>query len=209
MNRAELREAARARLDDLVEGYGWSDAEINGWIDEACREAWLRQGLQSVAVTVALLAGQAEYALTGSFGYVLSARFSTGRMLVRTTRERMDAYYSAWMAATGTPDRFFLEGNTFTVWPTPTTTATLLLQTRQYPAPLADDTDSPTLEDFSHPLLLEWVIYQAGQKRDADYQLPAPQQYEAAFTRYFGPRPSALTQRGWRDYGGTSMAIPC
>lgn len=206
MNRAELRAAARQRLNDLVEGYGWSDAELNGWINEAVREAAIRAGLLSAAVTVALVGGQAEYPLDSAISYVLSARLAAGGLLMRTARATLDAHCADWMATTGTPTQFFIEGRTLTVWPTPAAAATVLLQTHQYPAALTTDQHSPSLEDHEHLFLVEWVIYRAGQKRDMDFTLPNPEQYEASFTRAFGPRPSARVRRGWLESGGTDTA---
>lgn len=204
---ADLRGAARLRLDDSATPYGWSDAELNGWINEAIREASLRAGLNPVAETLGLAVGVAEYELDEIIVYVHRARLaSTGQVLSRTTRAALDDRYGSWETATGTPRYFLIEGRGLTVYPIPTATDSLALRTEQYPDTLTSNTQTIPLDDHAAGALLEWVIYRAGQKRDTDFTLPNPDQYEANFTRYFGPRPSARVMRGWLESGGTSTA---
>lgn len=210
---ADLRGAARLRLDDVATPHGWSDAELNAWINEAIREASTRARLNPVAEDLALVAGVAEYAVP-EFVFVYRARLrSTGGILTRTTRADLDDRSTFWETATGIPRAFLVEGETLTVYPTPTAADTLELRTEQYPTKLTGDThrlESACLLDAGEvETLLEWVMYRAGQKRDVDFTLPNPEQYEANFTRYFGPRPSSRVRRGWLEAGPTStVRIP-
>lgn len=204
---ADLRGAARLRLDDVATPYGWSDAELNGWINEAIREAFLRAGLSQDSATLALSAGTAAYTLDDAIVYLHRARLvSTGQVLTRTTRAALDDRLGIWETTTGTPSYFLIEGRTLTVYPIPTATDSLALRIERYPDTLAADADTITLETVDIDPLLEWVVYRAGQKRDSDFHLSNPEQYEANFTRYFGPRPSARVRRAWLESGGTSIA---
>jgi hypothetical protein len=204
---ADLRGAARLRLDDVATPYGWSDAELNGWINEAVREAALRAGLNPVAETLSLSVGVSDYELDETIVYLHRARLtSTGQVLTRVTRMALDDRYGNWEDTSGTPSCFLIEGRTLTVYPKPTAADTLALRIEQYPDTLTRDTATVDLEDHDIGPLLEWVVYRAGQKRDSDFTLPNPEQYEANFTRYFGPRPSSKLRRSWLEYGGTSTA---
>lgn len=204
---ADLRGAARLRLDDTVAPYLWSDAELNEWINEAIREASLRAGLTRDSASINLKAAENEYELDESIVYFTRVRLnSTGRVLGRTTRIDLDDFSSDWEAATGTPVSFFIEGRTLFVYPTPDAADRLELRVEKYPDTLEVDSDETEFEQHDTWPLLEWVIYRAGQKRDADSILPNPDQYDSAFTRRFGPRPSARLRRGWLESGGASTA---
>lgn len=204
---ADLRGDARLRLDDGVVPYLWSDAELDAWINEAIREASLRAGLNRQKIEIDITAAESECTLGESIVYVHRARLVSGnRVLDRTSRDDLDSCRTGWEAATGSPRAFFIEGNTLTLYPTPIAADTLELRAECYPDLLEADSDEVAFESHDVWPLLEWVIYRAAQKRDADSILPNPDQYDSAFTRRFGPRPSARTRRGWQEYGGTSTA---
>lgn len=206
MTLADLREAARRRLADSSQPYGWATADLNAWINEAIREASLRGRISPTTATVALVAGTASYALSATIDYIHSIKLD-GISLGRTTRSRLTDSFGNWESITGTPRHFFVEGRTLTVSPNPTAVGTLALAVDSIPAELTSDAQSPSLEAQDQLALLEWVIYRAGQQRDMDWTLPHPEQFEANFTRYFGPRPSTRTRRAWLEWGGTDTAM--
>lgn len=209
MTLLELREAARRRLDDLVEGYGWVDADLNAWINEAIREAALRGRLNRGAVTVSVVAGTASYALSATVDYVHTAKMAASSfVLARTSRDELNACAGNWSTATGSPTAFFIETRTLTLYPIPSASGTLNLVADLIPSALTSDSQSPGLETQDHLPLLEWVIYRAGQQRDVDTLVPNSEQYEVNFSRYFGQRPSAMTRRMWLESGATAFARP-
>ena len=209
MNLSDLREAARRRLDDLAEPYGWVDDDLDAWINEAIREAALRGRLNRGAVTVSVVAGTASYALSATVDYVHTAKMAANNLaLARTRRDELDACAGNWSTATGTPTSFFIENRTLTLYPIPSASGTLNLVVDLIPSALTSDSQSPGLETQDHLPLLEWVMYRAGQQRDRDATIPNPEIHEAAFTRYFGPRPSAMTRRMWLESGATAFARP-
>lgn len=209
MTLSDLREAVRRRLDDLAEPYGWADDDLDAWINEAIREAALRGRLNRGAVTVSVVAGTASYALAATVDYIHTAKMTTGSIpLTRTSRDELDACMGGWSTVTGTPTAFFVENRTLTLYPNPSANGTLTLVVDVIPSALTSDSQSPTLETQDHLPLLEWVIYRAGQQRDRDATIPNPEIHEAAFTRYFGPRPSARTRRMWLESGAASFARP-
>lgn len=208
MTLLELREAARRRLDDLVEGYGWVDADLNAWINEAIREAALRGRLNRATTTVSVVSGTASYALAATVDYVHSVVLgSTRTPLERVGLGVLEVSLDRWSTATGTPRAFFIEGRTLTLSPIPDANDTLTLVIDAIPALLSSDASSPVLETQDHLPLLEWVIYRAGQQRDVDTLVPNPEQYEVNFSRYFGPRPGAKTRRAWLEQGGGSTCL--
>lgn len=207
MTLSELRAAARRRLDDSVAPYGWTDEDLDAWINEACREASLRGNLTRQSLTVSVVSGTATTTLDTSVVYVERIKLaSDGRILTRTTRDWLDARCFNWEATTETPTRFFIKGRSLTLYPKPVADDTLTMVAICTPALLASDSAEPDLDEFYHIQLLEWVMYRAGQQRDVDFTLPNPEQYESNFTRYFGPRPSARVLQAWLESGSSSSA---
>ena len=106
------------------------------------------------------------------------------------------------------PTHFFIEGRKVSLYPVPSEAGRLEFKASVWPSAMEIDEDEPSINPAVHHALLEWVIYRAGQKRDTDYTLPNPEQYEMNFTRTFGPRPSERTQQVWRESGGTGTVSP-
>lgn len=216
MNRKQLREAARDRLDDWAEPPGWSDAELNSWIDEAIREASLRTGLNTETVLVTTPADVGALPLPERIAYIHAVRWqpnplsspNQSRPLMRVSRQEMDMRWSDWRTASGDPVRYAVKGRSFLISPKPTTAGELEVYADVYPPALERDSDEPDINPILHRSLLEWVIYRAGQKRDVDFNLPNPEQYEANFTRTFGPRASERTRQGWLESGGIDTLSP-
>jgi hypothetical protein len=207
MNLSDLRAAARRRLDDTVQPYGWTDEDLDAWINEACREASLRGNWTRQSLTVAVVSGTATTTLDASVVYVERIKLaSDGRILTRTTRDWIDARCFNWEEITGTPTRFFIQGRELTLYPKPDANDTLTMEALCTPDLLTSNSAEPDLDEFSHRHLLEWVVYRAGQQRDVDFTLPNPEQYESNFTRYFGPRPSARVLQAWLESGSSGSA---
>ena len=214
MNRQALRAAARKRLDDIAQPYGWPDDELNRWLDEAVREASLRAGLTVATTAIPCRAGVASYSLPYRVRYVLDAWWTrqVSPATPRAPLERVDRdAFEAWarpITNLADPTRYLIAGRTIRLHPTPKDAGYLEMRGRLVPPPMESDDDEPDISPYLHEHLVEWVMYQAGLKRDVDYNLPDPLAHEAIFARYFGPRPSELTLQGWLEYGATDTVRP-
>jgi len=220
MTLVELLAAARLRLDDVATPYGWSDAELISWLNEAEREACIRARLLAGETTVSVVAGDGQYDLAVTTLYVRRARIAAlQRLLQRTDRATLDARHADWQATTGDPTHYFIEGRELFLYPLPTVNRTLVLSVWRGPTgdmvvpatppdPLVRS--SPEIPTHHHLDLLEWVCYRAAQKRDPDtLGIGDAATYYANFSRLFGPAPSVLTQRAWLEHGGTgSVSLP-
>lgn len=214
MNRKALRDAARNRLDDAVLPYGWSDGEINRWLDEAVREASLRAGLTVATTMIPCRAAVASYPLPYRVRYVLSAWWTQSASpaspklpMDRVDRDAFNAF-TRDLAPLADPTRYLIVGRTIRVYPTPKSAGYLEMRGRLVPPAMESDDSEPEISPYLHDHLIEWVMYQAGLKRDVDYNLPDPLAHEAIFARHFGPRPSELTLQGWLEHGATDTVIP-
>lgn len=217
MNLQQLRGATRDRLDDWAQPFGWSDAEINAWINEAVQEASLRAGLNVEVVSVATRPNIAKLQLPDVLAFIHEVRWiatpidlmSRWRVLARFNQRALVSDWTDNPIIVGDPARYTVEGRYFWLYPMPEVAGRLEFRANVYPPPLERDSDEPDLPPALHRHLLEWVIYRAGQKRDEDYMLPNPEQYEINFARVFGSRAGAATQQAWLQYGGTSTASSC
>lgn len=216
MNRKQLREAARTRLDDWAQPYGWSDAELNTWLSEAVREASLRAGLNVESVFLSVRALRAVTTLPLTIYYVHEAWWwpaglvaeSAKRPLRRSRRQSLDLSPTELQIFAAAPTHFMIEGRKLRVYPAPATDGRIEFIASVCPPALESESDEPAMNPAVHEHLIEWIIYRAGQKRDVDFNLPNPEQYEVNFTRIFGPRPSERTQQVWREAGSTDTVSP-
>lgn len=223
MTLLQLMAAARSRLDDVggdtgTPGSGdtyywqtsdagclWKNAELIDWLNEAEGEAARRAYLLTSAFSISVVANTSSYALDSTLWMIDRVRLNTaGTRLERTTRADLDDSRSNWEAATGTPRLFFAIGANLTLYPTPIAADTLKVSGWIDPDAMSAYTDIPAIPEAYHRDLIEWVMYRAAQKRDADTQLGDPEQYLTNFTRRYGPDASAAQMRGWAEYGGTS-----
>lgn len=213
MNRQALRAAARKRLDDIAKPYGWPDDELDRWLDEAVREASLRAGLTVATTAISCRSGVASYSLPYRVRYVLDAWW-TRQVSPATTRsplERVDRRFRGLGAPDNEPRRphpLFDRGADHPAAPDAERRRLFGNAGPAGPAPMESDDDEPDISPYLHEHLVEWVMYQAGLKRDVDYNLPDPLAHEAIFARHFGPRPSELTLQGWLEYGATDTVRP-
>lgn len=212
MTLAELIALFREQADDNIAedaAHLWPDAEIIGHLAEAEAEACIRAGLLVDEKTrgVAVLTVRSDQSWLNLDPTVLDVEravlASTGQVLFSMTPDRLDRAWPGWESVTGTPDRYYLDGARLRLIPRPTTADTLTLRVRRTPlSPLvADDlTAEPEITSIYHRGLVDWALYRAYSKRDADTFNPtSAQQYLADFETRFGPRPSGYAQRKQRE----------
>lgn len=113
MNLGELRDLARAKLDDKIEPYLWSDEFLNGAINRAQDEAFVRMGGVSDDYTpqmtkAMLLAGSSTIMLDQSVMKVESVTAGL-TSLVATTASELALISMSWESATGEPAKYIAD----------------------------------------------------------------------------------------------------
>jgi hypothetical protein len=210
MTKADLLSYARMRLDDTVQPYLWSDAELTRYLEDAESEAAERARLLVVSgvaeyCAITLEEGTASYELDPLVFWVEKARVSSERYpLTRTSRERMDADFLNWEDDSGTPERFFVEDGTITFHPVPAGAGTANMTVCRLPvSPMGT---SPEIHARHHMRLLDWVMRQAFMKRDSDtFDEKRAMLHESLFERSFGKKWDAEQQRRQRRRMPTVM----
>ena len=191
MNLLEIRTDVRGSLDDTVGATEsqqlWTDAELNGYTNEAvdvfCRELPLI--IDSSTVTdddnialcqITTAAGTQDYALSPKVVAIRRAKINGEiRPLFETDMDAMDKQDSYWDDVSEnyrqTPLYYLLgkETDKFTLVKCPDDIYTVALTVQRLPlAALADDEDIPEISSNYHRLLLSYIRYKAYMKRDVE-----------------------------------------
>lgn len=210
MNLLQLTERFRIEADDLLEPYLWPSDWVAGWFSEAQDEAALRARLllddYTTAVTqIAVVAGVASYPLHPKLYEIAVIDFVPEVGYVQpvylTSRERLDRERSGWRyEPADTPTNAIQTDTRLRLVPVPSAAGTLRLEGYRLPfKPLVNDNDKPEINDAHHIHLMDWVLYRAFGKPDADAH--DPQRSKEALDRfeaYFGLRPDADLRRSTR-----------
>jgi hypothetical protein len=180
---ADLRRRARARLDDELAPYLWSDSELLDYINDTVRDAAVRATLSiqdDVAIT--LIPGTNKYSLPSSIMEV-NAVYLTSRPsnTLRRTSFRAQRDYRPVVTQTGTPHAYALDQTTaglgdyagtfirtITFINTPSIADTAMLDVTRLPALLEDSDAVPEMDEFWHPDLVFGITGLAYLKKDAD-----------------------------------------
>ena len=169
MTHDELIRFVRQLADDLVEDYQASDDDIISYIAEAEKEAAERALFFRTDSTydISISASQASYDLDDLIIFLDRVKISgESKPLTKTTRRELDFEIDAWETATGTPQWYFQEGRTITLYPIPDAAGTLLVDASRYPE-RAMETPTERHEDLAY-----WTLYRIYSQRDADINAP-------------------------------------
>jgi hypothetical protein len=180
---ADLRRRARARLDDELAPYLWSDNELLDYINDTVRDAAVRASLSvQDDVPIVLIPGTNKYALPNSIQQVNAVYLlSKPSNILRRTSFRAQREYRPAITQTGTPHAYALDQTaagtgdytgtfirTITFINTPTLVDTAMLDVVRLPNLLKDDDGVPEMDDFWHPDLILGITGLAYLKKDAD-----------------------------------------
>lgn len=211
MNRLQLIDAFRARAHDTVAPYLWSDDELQEYLDDAHNEAAERGSLLRDSTTaeiceVAVAATIAAYELDPRILLVLRAKLDgETRPLDITSTEALDRDKPGWEEASGRVTSIAIDaqgsGWLATLVPTPNEADVLRLQVFRLPMEsIATDTAEPELNARLHVRLVDWMMFRAHSKKDAETQDDAKAtMHEAIFTSAFGQRIDANVRRKQYD----------
>ena len=202
MNLQELIAEARLRLDDVSGKQLWSDLELTSYINEAQREACERALLLEEVRQLRVTAGRATYNLPG----VIQIKQATphGRPALEPADEtRLDVVAPRWREELSGSMRWYVfRDERLRLVASPTADTTVALQLYRLPSDrMANPDDEPEIAERHHMRMIDWALYRAYMKRDADANSPQlAAQHEAAFTASFGIRQDANVQRKQREH---------
>lgn len=210
MNLEQLIQQFRVDADDLVQPYLWPDEWVAPWLTEAVNEAAVRgrliyEAADPAICEIAVTAGTATYPLHASLYELVSLRFKVAgsdrsEPVHLKAREELDRIRPGWRDETGTPRYAVQDDTRITLVPRPEVAGTLHIEGYRVPLKaLENDTDKPEIHKAHHRHLVHWALHRAFTKPDSETIDPTrAATAEAAFTRYFGPRPDADLRRSTR-----------
>ncbi len=202
----------RIEADDLVPNpYLWQRDWLAMWFSEAQDEAAVRARLLlddfTESVTqIEVTADVDAYKLHPKVYEIVRLGFkpagderTTGIDLV--TRERLDRDYSDWRTRPAGDVRWAMQTDTrLRLGPVPSRDGVLHMEVYRLPLkPLVNDGDKPEIHEAHHHQLVQWVLYRAFSRPDADTHDPGrAEKAYAEFERYFGRSPDADLRRSTR-----------
>lgn len=211
MNLEQLTAQFRIDADDVVPNpYLWADEWIAAWLTEAQAEAAIRKRLlyeaaNAAVCQIAVAANTATHDLHKSLFELAHLRFqatgaTTSSVVTIKSREELDRIRPGWRDETGTPRHAVQDDTRITLVPRPELAGTLHIEGYRVPLKaLENDTDKPELNEAHHRHLVHWALHRAFSMPDSETIDPTrAATAEAAFTRYFGPRPDADLRRSTR-----------
>ncbi len=201
MNLRALVDVFRIKAQDNVRPYLWPDDEVAAWFSDAEQEAAIRARLITDHEEIAIAAGEAGIDLPKCLFDIQYAELrsadGTAREIKGTDRVTLDASRPGWRTKTEPPTGYIHDDRTLTFGAIPDADYTLYLEFFRVPAArLENDSDEPEIAEQHHMALLDWVLFRAYEKPDADTMNPGKSaEGEARFTAYFGQRPNADLRR--------------
>lgn len=208
MTLEELTALYRAQSQDTEEPYFCSNELLAMYAseaqEEACRRGQLIRDAASPMCTIAYQAGDESVPVDPRIVQVVMA-FVDGYPVDVIGGDQMDAIMPGWSAATTSarPSRMIsgVSAGRMHLWPTPSQTGQIKLRVLRMPLKrLVNDTDKPEIRQEAHPALVEWMLYRAYSRDDAD--LGDPTKAATALRKFvaeFGDKHGARNEQWVRD----------
>lgn len=204
MNLKALRAQFRLDIRDVASPQLFTDSEIDGWFNEAQREACMRADLihedeKPRVCQIAVQAGQAAYQLHESVTRVTYASFlatgSTEAPIVLELIDRIELTRrrSDWRTTTEPPRELMQEQRKVRLGCIPQDAGLLTIEGYRMPLELmAREADTPEISGHHHQALVQWALYRAYRRPDVEtYSEAASNEALDEFERVFGMRPDA------------------
>ncbi len=204
----DLIDEFRYEAADDSSPYFWPDdylAKIASQAErEACRRGALIIDSTSQFCTLAFEAGDDVLKLDKRILEIRRARVvGTGAKLYSVTSDQLDRNNETWESETGDPYSYVSDYQTGAIrpYPVPKIAGEVRLTVRRLP--LADmelDEDEPEIRPESHSALVQWMLYRAYMRQDADTFNPAKAAAALAeFTKEFGEKKSMRNEEWMRE----------
>lgn len=201
MNLGELIVDFRIKAQDTARPYLWPDKEVAPWFAEAESEASVRARLINDTAELTVSIGDTVIDLpSGLFDIQyaeLRAADGTAYEIVGATRRELDKFRPGWRTRSERPREYVHDDKTLTLGSVADAGYTLYLDFFRLPAAsLSNTNDEPEIHEIHHLNLVDWVLFRAYGKPDADTFNPGKsKEAEAAFVSYFGKRSNADIRR--------------
>ena len=213
---SELIALVRERVDDKVEPYLVSDAQMIQFANTAQREACERGAVLFDSSTTGVCsysvdAGAGTVILDPSILTILRAQYD-GTDLVRIPAHGY-AQLRARLRSASTPWGYLDIGGVLHFYPPPQDAGTLTLEVYRYPlADLESTDDEPEIPARDHVYLAHWMTWEAAslwdEAGDGVYDPELAKRELALFERRFGPARSATELRSWRELPRDTQTKP-
>ncbi|MDX9742095.1 MAG: hypothetical protein RBT81_13110 [Gammaproteobacteria bacterium] len=206
MTLADLVARYRVAANDLVAPHFCTDEEVTTFLNEAQNEAAIRGRMlrttaeaEPAVCEIDVTAGASLYSLHPALYELSYQAWRASGETVRTplalvTREWLDRNVLYWRDMPQDAPRYIAkDGHSLQLVPAPAKAGEILLEGYRTPLErMTDDTDEPAIPALHHIHLVQWALYRAFSKPDADLFDPSrAAMAEAEFTRYFGARPDS------------------
>lgn len=216
MNLQQLEAAFREDANDTEEPRLWSVEALRSHFNEAEEEAAIRMRLLPGAIEIDTAPAHAIYPLTGRFFEIVYAAWAPAgstryERLYQTSIEQLDSLRCDWRTERlARPECLVHTDSHVRLAGVLSRAGTLQIEGYRLPRrPLRAPTDSPEINEAHHRHLVNWALYRAFSKVDAECFDPNRAALaHAAFERYFGLRPDAeLNKWTRRDLPHHNTAI--
>lgn len=209
MTLADLIDAFRDEsFDNNRVKYFWSNATLTRFANEAeneaCRRGSLLVSSSGPTCTYGVSAGQDVVLLDRSVLKIRRAKMASGGdMLASVTAAQMDLSAQSWELETGTPIALVTDYQSGAVrlYPVPTSDDTLRMTVGRLPLrPMEADDDAPEIRAEAHPALVQWMLYRAYSRQDAEtFDPKKASRALLEFEREFGGKASMRNEQWVRD----------
>lgn len=210
----DLIDEFRYEAADDSSPYFWPDdylAKIASQAEqESCRRGALILDSSSPFCSISFGSGDSLLKLDSRILEIRRARLSVaGRRIYPITVAQLDRNNEQWESETGEPLAYVTDCQTghIRLYPTPTTADEIQLTVRRLPlADLVADNDEPEIRPESHLGLVQWMLYRAYMRQDADTFNPTKAAAALAeFVREFGEKKSMRNEEWIRE--GNSLDV--
>lgn len=201
MNLGEIEADFRDQANDAIEPYLWSSDSVKKWANEAEFEASIRAQLIVDSVEIPIAAGAKSCALPALLFDIRYAelREASGRAyeIRGSSAGELDSLRPGWRTKVDQPKEYIHNDKDLTLGATADVAYTLFLEFYRTPeTALVESDDVPEIAAGHHPQLVEWVLFRAYSKPDADTFNPGKaREAEGNFESYFGKRRNADMRR--------------
>lgn len=201
MKLADLIALFRRESDDRVKPYLFPDDDVIDYLAEAEREAAQRGNLIRDTEEFPIKAGDTTLdigALIYDIQYSeLMLSDGTFAKIVPTDRDTLDADRPGWRRRTDRPSAYIHDDKTLLLDAIADQDCSLYLEFYRLPEdPLKDDSDEPEIAAAHHEHLVDWALYRAFGRPDADgYDPTRADKAEGRFSAYFGKSKNADLRR--------------
>jgi len=206
MDRDGLIAQFRREADDKVgPAYLWSDEDVTAWLDEAQEEAAIRARLikdtdSPALCQIPITENQGAYTLHPKVLHIAYAQFKAAGDtreigLKVVTRDFLNRTESGWRSAPPGIPRFVVNDpgqRGVLLVPAPAVAGIVHMEVNRLPMDSIENTDTPEIPEPHHRHLVDWALFKAFSKPDAETIDPnRAAQAESRFTAYFGLRKDA------------------